>query len=126
MNRGSIIDRLSEFNRDLDYLFLALGGLAGHVSGGILSTATRTIDVRIAEYVRQLVRPLIAGITMNAAFYALEFWAYGSPGEWLYLIQLVLVGILAYGMAMLLIDREGLKETMELIRAWQLIPSHDA
>ena len=86
----------------------------------ILITATRTcraIDVRLKEYARQMYRPLIAGIIMYAAVYALKFLVYGSPGEWLYLIQLVLVGILAYGMAMLLIDRAGLKETLELIRA---------
>jgi O-antigen/teichoic acid export membrane protein len=85
-----------------------------------LITATRTcsaIDVRIGEYVRQMYRPLIAGIIMCAAVYTLKFLVYGTPGDWLYLIQLVLVGILAYTMAMLLIDREGLKETLELIRA---------
>jgi hypothetical protein len=78
--------------------------------------ACKAIDVRIGEYVRQLQRPLTAGIIMYAAVYALKFLAYGTPGEWLYLIQLVLVGILAYGIAMLLIDRAGLRETLQLIR----------
>lgn len=51
---------------------------------------------------------------------------FGAGVSWT--ITIIVIRLLSpgdYGMAMLLIDREELKETMELIRAWQLIPSHD-
>ncbi len=82
-------------------------------------TAVRTcnvVDVRIVDYVKQIFRPLAAGMIMYATVHFLQFFVYGLPGEWLYLMQLVLIGILAYGGAMLLVDREGLRETLELIR----------
>jgi hypothetical protein len=41
---------------------------------------------------------------------------FGSVGDWLYLIQLVMLGALSYAGAMLVIDRQGLQETLELIR----------
>jgi teichuronic acid exporter len=85
-----------------------------------LITAMRTcriVEVHLADYFRQMIRPLIAGMIMYAAVHFLQFFAYGSPSEWLYLMQLVLVGILAYIGAMALIDRPGLSETLELIRS---------
>jgi teichuronic acid exporter len=77
----------------------------------------RTVDVDIVEYLTQMIRPVAAGMIMYATVYFLQFFAYGSVGEWLYLLQLVLAGALAYGSAIFLIDRGGLRETLELIRS---------
>ncbi len=54
---------------------------------------------------------------MYVTVYFMQSFAYGSVGEWLYLLQLIVVGVLAYGAAMLLIDRDGLRETLTLIRS---------
>ena len=84
-----------------------------------LITAIRTcriVELSIVDYVRQFFRPLAAGMIMVAAVYILGFFAYGSPGDWFYLMQLVLVGILAYGVAIALVDRAGLAETLDLIK----------
>lgn len=83
-------------------------------------TALRTcavVGARIAEYFLQMLRPVAAGMIMYASVYFLRPVAYGSTGDWVYLLQLVLVGVLAYGAAMLVIDRKGLRETMDLIRS---------
>jgi len=82
-------------------------------------TAVRTcniVGVDIVEYLQQMIRPVAAGMIMYATVYFLQFFVYGSPGEWLYLLQLVLGGSLAYASAMVLIDRDGLQETLELVR----------
>ncbi|MEZ5501388.1 MAG: lipopolysaccharide biosynthesis protein [Halioglobus sp.] len=85
-----------------------------------LVTAVRTcrvVGVGLADYLAQMMRPVAAGMIMYATVYFMRPVAYGSVGEWLYLAQLVLVGIVAYGVAMLLIDRDGLRETLELVRS---------
>jgi O-antigen/teichoic acid export membrane protein len=83
-------------------------------------TAFRTcamVGANPADYFLQLCRPVGAGIIMYAAVHFLHSFVYGSTGEWVYLLQLVLLGVLAYGAAMLLIDRNGLRETVALIRS---------
>jgi hypothetical protein len=42
--------------------------------------------------------------------------AHGLPGQWLYLLQLLLAGVAAYGGVMLLVDRSSLREALELVR----------
>ncbi len=84
-----------------------------------LITAMRTckiVNVELIDYLQQMCRPVAAGMIMYATVYFLTFFAYGYSGGWLYLLQLVLGGVLAYGGAMLLIDRNGLRETLQLIR----------
>jgi O-antigen/teichoic acid export membrane protein len=84
-----------------------------------LVTALRTcrmVAVPLAEYAGQIVRPLAAGIAMYAVVWVLGDVAYGTAGEWSYLAQLVIVGMAAYGGVMLLVDRPGLGETLELVR----------
>ena len=83
-------------------------------------TAWRTcgaVGVRIVDYLRQLCRPVVAGMIMYATVYFLQPFVYGSAGDWVYLAQLMLIGIFAYAAAMLLIDRAGLRETLALIRS---------
>ncbi len=97
----------------LAYAWLAMYPLV------FLITASRTcaiVDVRLRDYLRQMIRPVMAGMIMYATVYFMQFFVYGSSGEWLYLLQLMLVGIAAYGSAMALIDREGLRESLELLR----------
>ncbi|HEY6130753.1 MAG TPA: oligosaccharide flippase family protein, partial [Halioglobus sp.] len=82
-------------------------------------TAIRTcaiVGVAIVDYLRQMLRPVTAGMIMYATVYFLKFIAYGSTGDRLYLLQLVLIGALVYVGAMVLIDRDGLRETWALIR----------
>lgn len=76
----------------------------------------RTVDVGIIDYLLQMARPVAGGMIMYATVYFTQFWVYGSSGEWLYLLQLVVIGTLTYGTAMFVIDRDGLRETLELIR----------
>jgi len=83
-------------------------------------TAFRTcalVGVKLVDYLLQMTRPVAAGMIMYASVYFLQRFAYGSAGDWVYLAQLVIVGALAYGSAMVLIDRAGLRETLELIRS---------
>ena len=77
----------------------------------------RAVGLGLLEYFAQLVRPVFAGMIMYATVYFLGGFVFGSTGEWLYLLQLVALGALAYFVAMLLIDRAGLRETVELIRS---------
>lgn len=76
-----------------------------------------TVGVGVVVYLLQMLRPVAAGVIMYASVYYMQFFVYGSSGEWLYLLQLVMVGALAYGSAMFVIDRDGLRETLELIRS---------
>jgi teichuronic acid exporter len=83
-------------------------------------TALRTcrkVGVSVAEYLSQMIRPVAAGIIMYATVYFMQGFAYGTVGDWYYLAQVVSFGVVAYGMAMLFIDREGLRETVTLIRS---------
>lgn len=85
-----------------------------------LITAFRTckiVGVDIVNYLLQMLRPVAAGMIMYATVYFLGGFVFGSVGEWLYLLQLVAIGALAYGAAMLIIDRKGLRETLSLIRS---------
>ncbi len=83
-------------------------------------TAYRTchkVGLGIGEYLLQMFRPVVAGMIMYATVYFLQGFAYGAVGDWLYLSQLVLTGAITYGVAMLLIDRNGMLETLQLIRS---------
>tara|TARA_R110002124_G_scaffold128168_1_gene288830 strand:+ start:2613 stop:4052 length:1440 start_codon:yes stop_codon:yes gene_type:complete len=85
-----------------------------------LVTAFRSchkIGLGIVKYLLQMLRPVIAGMTMYATVYFLQGFVYGMVGDWLYLLQLVFIGAAAYAAAMLLIDRQGLLETLQLIRS---------
>lgn len=77
----------------------------------------RKVGLGIGNYVLQMLRPVVAGVVMYATVYLLQGVVYGSVGDWLYLAQLVVIGVVAYGVAMLLIDREGMLETLQLIRS---------
>jgi O-antigen/teichoic acid export membrane protein len=77
----------------------------------------RVVGARMMDYFRQMLRPVAAGMIMYASVKFMQPHVYGGSGDWVYLLQLVLVGVIAYGTAMLLIDRAGLRETVELIRA---------
>ena len=77
----------------------------------------RAVGVPVPDYFRQLVRPLLAGLVMYAVVLALGSLSGGVPGEWGYLLQLVLAGILAYGLAMLALDRDSLRDTVDLLRS---------
>ena len=63
-----------------------------------------------------MLRPVTAGAVMYAAVYGIQKVAYGVPSDWFYLLQLVAAGTLSYGVAMLLIDRNGVRETLALVR----------
>ncbi|CAA0118042.1 Lipopolysaccharide biosynthesis protein WzxC [Halioglobus japonicus] len=76
----------------------------------------RRVGVGLPGYLLQMLRPVAAGITMYAAVYFMQGMVFGTVGDWVYLLQLVVVGVLAYGVAMLLIDRKGVLETLQLIR----------
>lgn len=82
-------------------------------------TAARTcamVAVSLSDYSRQILRPLAAGLAMYAAVMWAASVAYGAPGDWTYLVQLVVTGALVYAGTMLVVDRAGLRETLELIR----------
>jgi len=76
----------------------------------------RTVAVPLAEYARQLARPLAAAITMYVLVTGVGSVARGAPGDWLYLAQLVLAGVVAYPAAMALVDRATLLEIVEFLR----------
>ncbi|MEZ5572440.1 MAG: lipopolysaccharide biosynthesis protein [Halioglobus sp.] len=79
--------------------------------------SSAVVGVRVVDYLRQMARPVAAGMIMYATVYFLQNFAYGSVGQWVYLLQLVLLGTVAYAGAMFVIDRHGLRETLELIRS---------
>jgi hypothetical protein len=70
----------------------------------------------VVDYLKQMLRPVAAGMIMYAVVVFFQQHVFGSVGDWLYLIQLVMLGALSYAGAMLVIDRQGLQETLELIR----------
>ena len=74
------------------------------------------VGLSIREFFAQMIRPVTAGAVMYAAVYGTQKIAYGVPSDWFYLLQLVAAGVLSYGAAMLLIDRNGVRETLELVR----------
>ena len=74
------------------------------------------VGLSIWKYFAQMLRPVIAGAVMYAAVYGLSLVAIGKPTDWYYLAQLVAMGAVVYLGAMMLINREGMRETMELIR----------
>lgn len=85
-----------------------------------LATAARTcavVGLGLPHYLGTMLRPVAAGMIMYATVYFMQRAIFGSSGEWVYLLQLVLIGAVAYGTAMMLIDRRGLRETLELIRS---------
>lgn len=97
----------------LAYAWLAMYPLV------FLLTALRTcriVSVSLADYAAQMARPLAAASAMYAVVWVLGDVALGESGEWFHLVQLVVAGMAAYGGAMLLVDRRGLSETLELIR----------
>lgn len=82
-------------------------------------TAFRTcaaVGLNVADYFRQLLRPVAAGMIMYATVIFMQQYVFGMVGDWLYLIQLVIVGAVSYAVAMLVIDRDGMTETLALIR----------
>ena len=82
-------------------------------------TAYRTcvaVGLSVVDYLKQMLRPVAAGMIMYAVVVFFQQHVFGSVGDWLYLIQLVMLGGLSYAGAMLVIDRQGLQETLELIR----------
>lgn len=82
-------------------------------------TAYRTcvaVGLSVVDYLTQMLRPVAAGMIMYAFVVFCQQYVFGSVGDWLYLIQLVILGALSYAGAMLVIDRQGLQETLELIR----------
>lgn len=83
-------------------------------------TAFRTcaaVGLNVADYFRQLLRPVAAGMVMYATVVFMQQYVFGMVGDWLYLIQLVVVGVVSYAVAMLVIDRDGMTETLALIRS---------
>jgi Polysaccharide biosynthesis C-terminal domain len=74
------------------------------------------VGLNIWKYFAQMLRPVIAGAVMYAAVYGLSLVAIGKPADWYYLAQLVAMGAVVYLGVMMLINREGMRETMELIR----------
>ena len=85
-----------------------------------LITAFRTcnkVGLSIGKYLLQMFKPVAAGMIMYATVYLLQGLVFGSLGDWLYLSQLVAIGAVAYCAAMLLIDRKGVSETLQLIRS---------
>jgi teichuronic acid exporter len=85
-----------------------------------LATAVRTcavVGASTLDYFRQMVRPVAAGLIMYATVIFMQQHVYGGTGDWLYLLQLVLIGVLSYTAVMLVIDRRGLRETLALIRS---------
>lgn len=83
-------------------------------------TAFRTcaaVGLNLTDYLRQMFRPVAAGIIMYATVVFLQQFVFGTIGDWLYLAQLVLAGAVSYAGAIFIIDREGFRETLELIRS---------
>ena len=98
----------------LAYAWLAMYPLV------FLLTLWRTLAVvqlTLAAYLAQLSRPLAGAIAMYVVVTGFSSLGYGSPGEWLHLGQMILLGVAVYGLIMLLIDRASLRETLALIRS---------
>lgn len=98
----------------LAYAWLAMYPLV------FLITAYRTcamINLQLVSYLMEIARPVLAGLIMYATVLFLQPYAYGSIGDWVYLVQLVAAGAVAYGAAILMIDRGTVTQTLALIRA---------
>jgi O-antigen/teichoic acid export membrane protein len=76
----------------------------------------RIVSVPVTAFAGQMARPLAASVAMYVLVTGSRGIATGVPGDWLYLAQLVLAGVVVYAVVMVLIDREALGETLELIR----------
>lgn len=79
--------------------------------------ACSTVQLGLALYLSQMWRPLAAAVVMYGAVLVLGLIVSGQPGQWFHLLQLVAAGALAYAVALLLIDRPGVGETLALLRS---------
>jgi teichuronic acid exporter len=79
--------------------------------------ACSVVGVQMVDYLRELSRSFTAAVIMYVAVYLTREFVYGSPADWFYLLQLVAVGIVVYITAMVCIDRQSLREAVDLLRA---------
>ncbi len=83
-------------------------------------TALRTcsrVGVPLRVYLGQLLRPALAAAFMYAAVMYADTLIEPTVGVWLRLGLLVGSGVAAYGLAMLIIGRDSLRETVALLRS---------
>jgi O-antigen/teichoic acid export membrane protein len=74
------------------------------------------VNLRLSDFLRTMARPALASTLMYVAVIAAKTYAIRDSGELLYLTQLVLVGALAYAALLMATNREGLQETLQLLR----------
>jgi len=79
--------------------------------------ACRRVDLGLAAYSAELVRPLLGAAGMYAIVSQLGPTLPAESGGWPHLLGLIALGVAAYGLLMFLIDRPGLAETFRLLRS---------
>ena len=75
----------------------------------------RAIGVRALELIGELVRPLIAAGGMYAAVIIVKPLMQGTVGSIPFLLQQVLVGVIAYALVLLVVNKQGIVEAVDLL-----------
>ena len=78
--------------------------------------ACRVINLGFGRFLGAMVKPALASTVMYGCVLLTKSGFLVLPGQLLELAQLVIVGALAYMATMLVLSREGLEETLELLR----------
>jgi O-antigen/teichoic acid export membrane protein len=84
----------------------------------LITTARVCSSIRagIWELLKSMALPIIAATGMYAAIFAAKPYVVGEVGDVLHLLQLTLVGAVAYIFLLALIHRDGIRETLDLVR----------
>ncbi|MDX1734918.1 MAG: lipopolysaccharide biosynthesis protein [Halioglobus sp.] len=127
--------RVSASNFAIAAVLMPLAFVAGAMGGGVMGlayawllmypvvfviTAWRScsvVGVALGDYFAQLLRPALVALVMYAAVLLLAGLLPASLGPWPRLLLLAAAGAVLYFAGMLLVARQGLKETLFLIRA---------
>lgn len=74
------------------------------------------IEVSLGAFLRAVAPPALISGLMYVVVAAARGHVAGQAGEWLHLLQLVLIGAAAYGLLMFFLYRQGLQEVVQVAR----------
>jgi O-antigen/teichoic acid export membrane protein len=79
--------------------------------------ACRCVEVRLGEYLGQLLRPCCAALVMYLVVLNTAGLMPGESGGWWHLLGQIFLGVATYTCVILLVDRKSLLETLALLKA---------
>jgi len=76
----------------------------------------KAVGLGIVDLIGAMGRPIISAAGMYAAVILVKPFIFGSVGDVLYLLQLIVVGAVSYTFLLWVIHREGIAEILELFK----------